>query len=157
MPRTPRIGQTALAAAVALAFILSGCTGPVEYVRNGFKVGPNYRPAPAPVAPHWIDASDARIKSAPADFARWWCVFNDPTLNRLVDCSLRQNLTLRQAAFRILEARAQLAIARGELFPQTQTADGGYHRVGSSAAPGTPAVFADQWNAGFNLAWEIDF
>ena len=90
-------------------------------------------PPPPPSPPHWIDASDAQVHSVSPDLARWWNVFNDPALNRLVDCAFRQNLTLRQAGFRVLEARLQLAIARGELFPQTQTANGGYHRVGEGA------------------------
>ena len=131
----------------------------MEYVRNGFKVGPNYQPAPAPVAAHWIDASDAQVRSASPDLARWWSVFNDPAVNRLVDCAFRQNLTLRQAGFRVLEARLQLAIARGELFPQTQTANGGYSAGGAGAGSGAvwASPFADQWNFGFNLAWELDF
>jgi NodT family efflux transporter outer membrane factor (OMF) lipoprotein len=154
-------------ALAAWALIAGGCTSPLQYVRNGFKVGPNYQPAPAAVAAHWIDASDAQVRGASPDLARWWNVFNDPALNRLVDCAFRQNLTLRQAAFRVLEARLQLAIARGELFPQTQYADGGYHRVGQGvgsfagaggggAALASP-LFIDQWNFGFNLAWELDF
>jgi NodT family efflux transporter outer membrane factor (OMF) lipoprotein len=130
----------------------------MEYVRNGFKVGPNYQPAPAPIAQHWIDASDAQVRGTSPDLAQWWRVFRDPTVDRLVDCASRQNLTLRQAGFRVLESRLQLAIARGEFFPQTQTASGGYARVGeNSPLLGLGSTFANQWNFGFNLAWEIDF
>ena len=161
MGRMDPFRRTALAVMAAAALTVAGCTGPLEYVRNGFKVGPNYSPAPAPVSAHWIDASDVQLRSDPANMARWWCVFNDPTLNNLVDFACRQNLSLRQAAFRVLEARAQLAIARGELFPQSQTASGGYHRIAYPAL-GTPVplpapLFFDQWNYGFNLAWELDF
>ncbi len=161
MWRVPRVWPAAVTLA-AWALVAGGCTSPLEYVRNGFKVGPNYQPAPAPVAAHWIDASDAQVRSVSPDLARWWNVFNDPALNRLVDCALRQNLTLRQAGFRVLEARLQLAIAQGGLFPQTQTATGDYHRVGEGAGitgplgPGS-GLFTDQWNFGFNLAWELDF
>ena len=63
MPRVPRVGPAALATIAALVLAAGGCTGPLEYVRNGFKVGPNYQPAPAPVAAHWIDASDAQLRS----------------------------------------------------------------------------------------------
>jgi len=77
-----------------------------------------------------------------------------------------QNLTLKQAGMRILQARAQLNIVRGELFPQTQDLGGGYSRVALAANPliGQPQIFTDQWNilnggatSGFNLAWELDF
>ena len=54
-----------------------------------------------------------------------------------------------------------MAIATGELFPQTQTATGGYSRnaVSGQTANGqfTPTRFFDQWNYAFNLNWEIDF
>ena len=158
MPRALRIGPAA-AVVAALVLAAGGCTSPVEYVRNGFKVGPNYQPAPAPVAAHWIDASDAQVRGASPDLARWWCVFNDPAINRLVDCAYRQNLSLRQAGYRVLEARLQLAIAKGELFPQTQTASGGYARAAPALVTilGSPPQFLNEWNYGFNLSWELDF
>ena len=159
MPRVPRVGPAVLATIAALVFAAAGCTSPMEYVRNGFKVGPNYQPAPAPVAAHWIDASDAQVRSASPDLARWWNVFNDPTLNRLVGCAFQQNLSLRQAGFRVLEARLELAIARGELFPQTQTANGGYNRIAPSffGISNVPSEFLDHCSFGFTLAWELDF
>jgi NodT family efflux transporter outer membrane factor (OMF) lipoprotein len=52
-----------------------------------------------------------------------------------------------------------MAIARGEIFPQTQNATGAYSRLATAANalyPGAPQ-FSDQWNFGFNLAWELDF
>ena len=50
-----------------LALSLCGCTTLSEYVHNGFKVGPNYKRPPAPVAQHWIDAGDVRVRSEEAD------------------------------------------------------------------------------------------
>jgi len=46
-------------------FLNSGCvtTGPLDYVRNGFKVGPNYCRPPAPVAAQWIEARDPNVQS----------------------------------------------------------------------------------------------
>src|SRR5262245_684464 len=99
---------------------LGGCTPLKEYVHNGFKVGPNYQRPAAAVAPAWIDANDERIRKESDDLTRWWAVFNDPVLNALVCDAYRQNLTLREAGFRVLQARAQLGVARGELFPQYQ-------------------------------------
>jgi NodT family efflux transporter outer membrane factor (OMF) lipoprotein len=138
---------------------LSGCTSPSEYIHNGFMVGPNYTGAKAAVAPQWIDAGDKRVRSDPADLSRWWGVFNDPVLNDLVYHAYMQNITLKEAGARILAARANLAIARGELFPQTQTSTGSYQRIETSANPNFPIThkFFDQWNYGFNLAWELDF
>jgi NodT family efflux transporter outer membrane factor (OMF) lipoprotein len=144
-----------------LVLLPAGCTGPLEYIRNGFKVGPNYKRSPAPVARDWIDADDVRIRRESPDLSHWWTVFNDPALNGLVVEAYRQNLTLREAGFRVLEARATLGIAIGSFFPQTQNMNGDYTRRGVSEAVAnrvaTPERWFSQWDYGFNLAWEIDF
>ncbi|MFI5382089.1 MAG: efflux transporter outer membrane subunit, partial [Tepidisphaerales bacterium] len=151
---------TVLMLSVALAAGLSGCTSPSQYIHNGFKVGPNYSQPPAPVAQHWIDAPDIPTLEASAMLCRWWTVFNDPKLNELVWCAYRQNLTLREAYFRVLQARAQLAIAQGEMFPQSQRAFGDYRRTAASVSPNIappPGKFNNLWDYGFNLQWELDF
>jgi NodT family efflux transporter outer membrane factor (OMF) lipoprotein len=157
-----------LAAVVFLPPLLCGCTPFGEYIQNGFKVGPNYHQPPAPVAPEWIDAADERVRQEADDPSKWWTVFNDPVLDDLVCRAYRQNLTLREAAFRVLQARAQLAIARGNLFAQSQTMTGDFRQIAlsletaNSVIP-TPAgpvplnQFFPQWDYGFNLGWELDF
>ncbi|MCE5269013.1 MAG: efflux transporter outer membrane subunit [Planctomycetaceae bacterium] len=152
MSRMPRQGLAALVMFSVLILSQGGCcTNLREYVRNGFKVGPNYSPAPAPVADHWIDIADLRNQADPATICRWWAVFNDPKLDYLVNCAYHQNLSLKEACFRVLQSRALLAIARGELFPQQQTGFGDYRRVGGAGAP-----FVNSWDYGFRLQWELD-
>jgi NodT family efflux transporter outer membrane factor (OMF) lipoprotein len=150
------------AATVFLAAQVSmGCTPITEYVHNGFKVGPNYKRPPAPVAQHWIDSDDVRVRSQDADDNHWWTVFNDATLSDLVQSAYQQNLTLREAGFRILQARAEYGIAVGELFPQLQTMSGDYSRNGVSVnvanRVATPQRWFSRWSYGFGLAWELDF
>lgn len=128
-----------------------GCTGIRSYFQNGCKVGPNFCPPTAPAANNWIDAADKHVRTDSDDLAGWWTVFGDPLLNCLVDKAYHQNLTLREAGYRVLAARAQLGIARGDIFPQTQNATGSYRRIGAGTA------FFDQWNFNFNLGWELDF
>ncbi len=137
LPRT-RFWLAALSVA-AMALSVSGCTSPIEYLRNGFKVGPNYQGAEASTAPHWIDTNDARIRQEPTDLVQWWTVFHDPALDRLIACACRQNLTLREAGFRILEARAQLGISEGNFFPQVQTGTATYGKLVNSA--GNPQTY----------------
>src|ERR1041384_3110798 len=96
----PRRGwRWLLAAAVCLT---GGCvaTGPLEYIHNGFKVGPNYVPPPAPVAADWIEGSNPGDPDP--EIAHWWTVFSDCTLNQLIAGAYDQNLTLRAAGMRIL-------------------------------------------------------
>ncbi len=80
----------------AAALCLNGCTSFSDYVHHEFKVGPEYSPATADVAPQWIDASDIRVRSHAADLSRWWCVFNDPQLNDLVYQAYNQNINLKE-------------------------------------------------------------
>ncbi len=161
MLRLGRPGLAALTAVAAIALVVSGCTSPVDYLRNCFKVGPEYCPPPAPAAEHWIDAADARVREDADDQSRWWTVFKDPVLNSLIADAYRQNLTLREAGFRVLQARAQLGIAAGALFPQQQDMFGAYTRrgasLGNTAVPVFGKRYTSQWSYGFNLAWELDF
>jgi NodT family efflux transporter outer membrane factor (OMF) lipoprotein len=150
-----------IALLMIFTLVLCGCTSFRDYIGNGFKVGPNYcRPA-AQVAPNWIDAADKRVRRDCDDLSKWWTVFNDPTLNNLICCAYHQNLTLREAGWRVMEARAQLAIAKGEIFPQSQTMTGEYSRnvLSKQTANGQfiNQPFFDNWNLGFNLNWELDF
>jgi NodT family efflux transporter outer membrane factor (OMF) lipoprotein len=158
-----------LAACLIAAVLTEGCTGPREYIHNGFKVGPNYCPPGAPVAPTWIDAADKRVRTDSEDLSQWWRVFNDPLLDALVRDAYRQNLTLREAGFRVLASRAQLAVTIGNIFPQSQFASGSFTQttisretanniLGLGQALNVPVQRNyPQWNYGFNIGWELDF
>jgi NodT family efflux transporter outer membrane factor (OMF) lipoprotein len=139
----------------------SGCTTLSEYIDNCFKVGPNFKRPPAPVAQKWIDAADVRVRSEPENDSHWWTAFNDPVLSDLIQTAYRENLTLREAGFRVLQTRASLGIAVGELFPQTQDMIGSYTRRGVSENVAnriaTPKRWFSTWDYGFGLAWELDF
>jgi NodT family efflux transporter outer membrane factor (OMF) lipoprotein len=145
-----------------------GCTSPHEYIRNGFKVGPNYQQPPAPVAPTWIDDTDKRIRTEADDLSKWWKVFNDPVLDALICDAYRQNLTLREAGFRVLEARAQLGIAVGNFFPQEQAAGAAFSahaislqdanvRFQTPLGPVSLQPYFMKWSYPLSLGWEVDF
>jgi NodT family efflux transporter outer membrane factor (OMF) lipoprotein len=143
-----------------LVMSCAGCTGLGEYVSNGFKVGPNYRRPAVPVANQWIDAASRDLDTTRVNDGAWWRTFNDPVLDSLTNTAYRQNLSLRVAGLRIMEARALRAIAVGELFPQSQQAFGDYARTGlSKNGPSglSPERFFSDWQVGASLAWELDF
>lgn len=177
-PRERWRSQSARRLALALAFFLfslatfGGCTtGLREWVGNGFKVGPEYCKPPAPVADDWIKVDGQDVENR--HIVNWWTVFNDPQLDELVRTAYRQNRTLRAAGTRVLQARAQQAMAVGWLFPQDQQAFGQYSRINLSpnmpnnptaasvlAPPGVPPFFFSNysdWQTGFNMSWELDF
>ena len=149
-----------LLAVVCVAVVAaSGCTSLRRWAGQGFRVGPDYGTPPAPVAEEWIDFQRPEVSNAPADDAEWWHVFGDPVLDRLVRQAADENLTLRTAGMRIMEARARLNVARGNLLPQLQEAFGGFFRTNASRT--TANVFRntnfDTWNVGLNASWELDF
>jgi NodT family efflux transporter outer membrane factor (OMF) lipoprotein len=159
--RRPRFRS--LSYLLALSVFSGCCTVPggrlTDWWHQGCKVGPDYARPPAPVASAWIDYANPQVKSGSPPCGAWWSVFHDPTLDTLIQTAYQQNLTLRVAGARILEARAQLSIAKGELFPQTQNAFGSYQRIKlSSEVANPPAVqwFSD-WQAGLTASWELDF
>jgi len=159
---SPAINALALVLTITLA--TTGCTtGPGEWIRNGFKVGPNYARPPAPVADDWIDSDSPELNQEEADYSNWWAVFHDPVLNDLVNTAHEQNLPLKIAGMRVLEARAQLDVAKGTLFPQQQQMAGDYVRTefsNNSFPFGSfplPKMIFDTWSLGFDAAWELDF
>ena len=89
---------------LALILVGTGCT----------KVGPNFVRPEAAVSPGWMGAGDKGVDSESKDYRDWWRVFDDPVLDRLIERAYRENLSLRIAGVRVLEARAQLGIAVGE-------------------------------------------
>lgn len=141
----------------------AGCTTSMkQYLDSGMKVGPNYGRPPAPVSSVWIEKDDQRLRTQDATSVQdYWMAFGDPVLNNLVAAAYKQNLTLRQAGFRVLEARAARNIQVGNLFPQKQNMVGGYSRNSASVSNANTNFiqqqFYDQWSTGFNLSWELDF
>ncbi len=133
-------------------FLLFGCT----------KVGPNFLRPEVKVASNWMEAGE-RVKNERADYRNWWHAFNNQILDRLIDRAYRENLSLRIAGVRVLEARAQLGISTGRLYPQTQQAFGylQYNRT-SEAAPLAnlePKSLLEfrQSEIGLLASWELDF
>jgi NodT family efflux transporter outer membrane factor (OMF) lipoprotein len=127
----------------------------------GCAVGPKYESPPVPLNTDWRE-KDARIATRTATDSAWWRVFNDPSLDELIQLAYRQDLTLQIVGLRILEARAQLGIAVGRKYPQLQAAFASVTAVGLSeraANVGTEGFDNNYWDyqAGFDAIWELDF
>ena len=143
-----------------LTCVLLGLLGLTIVICSCTMVGPDYVKPTAPEPPGWLEAEDSKIESKDVDISSWWTGFNDPTLNALVKSAYQQNLTLQATGLRILEARAQLGIAIGNQYPQTQQATGDaraeqYSRNLPNAA--SAERFAYVYGVGLDVAWELDF
>ena len=138
----------------------AGCTPWGQYWRNNLKVGPTYLRPFARVEPDWIDADNPQVRSDPQVESQWWRQFNDPVLDSLVLQAYEQNLTLRDAGFRVLASRAAYNITVGGFLPQSQNAVGEYARWQLSNNVGAFENLAippfSLWQTGFNLSWELD-
>jgi outer membrane protein, multidrug efflux system len=153
--------RTAKAVSLASLLALAGCA-----------VGPNYRrpeiETPASFNER-MPPSTRPVASRDVSLADWWRVFGDRQLNSLVDRAVEQNLDLRIAAMRIVEARAVLGVNRSLLLPAID-GTGGYNRSrrslnsGFGGRGGTGGVIdnggfdreTDLYSAGFEANWEID-
>jgi hypothetical protein len=87
---------------------------------QGCLLGPDFKTPLARVADKWFEQNNKSVDSSASEHRDWWAVFNDPRLTRLIQLAYQQNLTLRAAGVRVLEARARLGIAIGEFYPQQQ-------------------------------------
>jgi len=135
---------------LAVTLLTSGC----------MKVGPDFTTPPAPLADSWLEPDNKQLTVTPDQHEEWWLVFNDPILNSFVEAAYRQNLGLQVAGLRILEARAQLGIATGNLYPQQQQLGASAAALGASKnAANTISGDLDykDLNTGFSAGWELDF
>jgi len=126
---------------------LAGCT-----------VGPDYVRPEADVNSSWLESTPA-LQDEPAEVREWWTVFDDPVLTRLVHEAYEENLSLRAAGLRVIQARAARGIAVGEFFPQEQAIQADYSRVQISENDRNNPPFYDFETVGlsFDASWELDF
>ena len=139
--------QAARVAAFAITLVLCGCAVGSNYQRPTVDLPASYQPA----------AANTTVASATS---RWWSIFNDPSLDRLMDEALNHNLDLVVAAARISEAEAQLGLTISDQLP-TAYASGSRERNRNSSAsgrsaPGQPLLTTTNRLA-LNVSFEIDF
>jgi outer membrane protein TolC len=87
-------------------------------------VGPNYQRPVTPVPPQFANLGQPGFNGADVE-AKFWTVFNDPRLDRLVNDALTANKDLQRARANLRASRAARRLAGFDLFP-TVTAAGSY-------------------------------
>jgi outer membrane protein, multidrug efflux system len=125
-------------------------------------VGPNYHGAPTvvPAATRFVRSGiDA---GSPEPAARWWTLFGDVELNRLMDAAVAANPSVELAQARLREARAALRAAHANELPKTG-ASAAYLRVHNfstllgDGSGGGGSSDLNLFAIGFDATWEIDF
>lgn len=149
------------ASALVLGLVLTGCT----------MVGPDFERPEAPYLGSWSRGAGLPIDKKTGFTTRseavndWWTLFKDPVLTAFINEAYRDNLELEAAGVRIYQARAQLGIARGELFPQQQQGNLSYRGFEFSSNNSLVQEIRqfipidnkfNTYSAGFDAGWEID-
>ncbi len=132
-----------------------------------------------------MEIRDSRLGVGTPKYRGWWRIFDDPDLTLLINTAYRDNLQLQAAGLRVIEAQAQLGIAVGQWYPQSQQASGSLKQneigsgvgfgafgtqAGTSAAAGGASTTAGstassspgslsyaESTLGAAASWEIDF
>ncbi|HET9335071.1 MAG TPA: TolC family protein [Sphingomicrobium sp.] len=135
-------------AIVAAALALAGCM-----------VGPNYR-SPVPEAPAQSPFLSVQSPAFTQDQppGRWWSLFADPELDRLVEEALRNNTDLRVAAANLGRARAVLRETRSGLFPSAElNASATYQRQsGDQLGFQGVATQGESYDLGIDASYQLD-
>ncbi|UZK69619.1 efflux transporter outer membrane subunit [Sphingomonas sp. S1-29] len=144
-------------AAITAALMVSACA-----------VGPNYE---KPATPGGITSEAAFVEgqrlsavSAQALPEKWWQLYDDPNIDRLVTEALAHNTDIRQAAANLRRARAVLGEARGRRLPTTDLGAQytrqrtGANSFGAQFGEGQqiPSFETDLYTAGLDMGYEID-
>lgn len=136
-------------------FFLSGCM-----------VGPDYEKPRTIVASRFAgldrDSAPDHLASMPnenpIEVSRWWREFQDDQLTAMIAKAQMQNLDVAVAIARIRQARAQVMIATGGLYPSVSigaSAQQTRNPVGGVGAGGNGRI-SEFYQVGFDASWEID-
>jgi multidrug efflux system outer membrane protein len=134
-----------LATAAMLAVALAGCA-----------LGPAYERPSAELPAAWVDTP---AQGAKAPSARWWTLYGDPALEKLVDEALLNNQDLALAVARVDEARARSRAVDSLQWPAV---DATFQRDRTrnsdrSSFPLPPnALENNNYRGQLNVAYEVD-
>lgn len=126
------------------ALILAGCSLAPDYQR------------PATELPETWQAAPVQGQNIPVD--RWWTLYRDATLDRLVDEALTYNQDLALATARLDEARALARVADAQLVPAVDAAfqRDRTRRSDSTATRFPGALENNNYRTQVNVSYELD-
>jgi len=143
--------------ALLAILLLSGC----------FAVGPDYEAPKMPVPLQWSETT-AATGSQPD---KWWKIFNDPILDKLIGDAIASNLDLKLALERVKDARALRSATIAAGLPSLTAKSNISRRLNNSSSPaaqtggagsaiggvGVGNQLINIFQMGFDAQWELDF
>src|SRR5438094_1561015 len=147
MTRSTSQTSQQIVSGVVAAALLGGCAIGPDYKRPSVAEPPTFRGQ--------VTAEAASFADAP-----WWEVFQDRSLKALIQEALRSNYDVSIAVARVQEARANLSVARSDLYPSFDYSGGASRsKVGPGVLgqPGGPVRSAtSSYFATMSASWEVD-
>jgi len=147
MTRSASHTSQQIVSGVVAAALLGGCAIGPDYKRPSVAQPPTFRGQATAEAVSFADAP-------------WWEVFQDPSLKALIQEALRNNYDVNIAVARVQEARANLSIARSDLYPSLDYSGGASRSKigpGVSGQTGGPVRNAtSSYFAAMSASWEVD-
>ncbi|WP_454668227.1 efflux transporter outer membrane subunit [Achromobacter kerstersii] len=145
------------AATIALCALLGACAVGPDYQRPELDVGASYKEAQGQ------DQVEGWKRAQPrddADRGAWWLVYDDATLNGLVDRLNTSNQTIAQAEANYRQALGLVRAARAGFYP-TVGASAGMSRAGTGSGNGSSSVsngsnVSNQYTVTGSVSWELD-
>jgi multidrug efflux system outer membrane protein len=135
-------------AVCSLIVFLAGCTVGPNYKRPNTDVPTAYR-GPTPE-----EAASASTQSLGEQ--KWWDVFQDEELQKLIRTALKQNYDVRIAATHVLEAQEQVGLARANQLPTVNVSGTGTGLHNPATGP-IPSYSFNYGRVTANAAWDLDF
>jgi NodT family efflux transporter outer membrane factor (OMF) lipoprotein len=151
----PRASRRPTLAAGALALTLTACT-----------LGPDYTPPAANAPGGWTEAASAKSADpqplvfgpkAKKQLERWWTGFGDPVLDRLVEQAIAGNYDIKVATQRVIEAKADRAIAASSFYPTLSASSQlARYQISGNDKGSIPYTTYSSVGTGFDVSWEPD-
>ncbi len=138
-----RLNRCCVLLFVLLSF--SACSVGPEFIRPSVNVPATWSGRPAD--PKQTDTTQTDITG----LSNWWETFNDPLLSLLIQRGLQDNLDIKQAQLRIIQARASKKIAVSAGFPNI---DAAFSYLRNRTA--SPAMTSSLYEEGLDAGWEVD-
>jgi multidrug efflux system outer membrane protein len=125
--------------------LVAGCMVGPNYKRPAVNVPPAYH-GPAPAAP-----------AASIGNEKWFQVFQDPVLQKLIRTAIQNNYDVRIAAARVLAAQGELGITRANQFPTASLSAQLFTQQTAKITRVFPSYQANAGHLSVSAIWDLDF
>lgn len=127
-----------------VSFSLTACAVGPDFVR------PDVR---AVTTSHFIESSSVAAQTE--GMSLWWQQFEDDALNIAVEHLLHQNLNIKQAGMRVLQAEESMNVASSSFLP-TLGVTGEARRSGTPNSATGQRIYSNSLSATGALSWQVD-